>query len=111
MSKYIYTQAMRDACPSLCHGCAKAVKPAAESIAEEGWVGCSSMFRDRKSCCDSPEAQMARVIKDLVAKSIASGWVKPAALNDNEEKNVICIYNHVLLVKGCSKCAFFDQKG
>lgn len=104
---YKYTKAMRDACPSLCHSCAKARKPAAKSLAEEGWVGCAGMFVDRRTPDEDPEVQMMEIFKGLVAKETATGWVRPNRL-DSMAEGFAVITNGVLMNKGVTKCAFYE---
>jgi len=110
MAKYIYIKAMRDACPSLCHTCTKARKPCSEELAKEGWVGCASMFCDRSNPDEDPKVQLARILRGLKAARMGTGWVKPVALDNDEESGMMVSYNDVLLTMATTKCSFYDKK-
>lgn len=99
--------------PSLCFQCEKAAKPAALEIAEQGYVGCLAHMDEikRYQFTDVHQEELAsRMLQNgIQCQAAATGWTSAIPVNSDEKRWGI-IYNDILLIKGCTKCPYFEPK-
>lgn len=108
MGNYEYTKAMMDKNPSLCHKCDNARKPAAEALAQEGYVGCAMLFYLARQKGDDMESALWEIINGAQLDKAVTGWVTPLPLNAKARESSAC--NDVLMTKHCTKCRFFELR-
>lgn len=108
MGNYEYTQEMMDQNPSLCHNCDNARKPASESLAQEGYVGCAMHFSLARQEGGDMESALWKIIKGAQLDKAVTGWVTPLRLNTKARES--SAFNCVLMTKHCTKCRFFKLR-
>lgn len=107
-----YPEEVKRQHPSLCFQCAKAVKPAALALANEGFTGCRGhmdRIRDHRFSDARQEDLAAEMLHEgIQCQKAATGWSSAIPL-DNDTKPWRT-YNGILLIKGCTECPHFEPK-
>lgn len=93
---------------SICKNCTWARKPWSEELLKKGYIGCFKhldLLKENPS--ESQDAAALRIVKGGEFDEAGTGWVSVARLNEKTSDNA---FNHVLLTKGCTRCAYHKTK-